>query len=100
MSGGFDLPMPDTEPFPGETLIADGWQYRDTPPMLEQLWDELLGIIGEGNYRLLTLMKRTFRDDDRLYKRGQMLISPAGIENLKARANKECEKPPTDRRNS
>lgn len=85
--------MPDTEPFPGETLIADDWQYRDTPPMLVQFWDELLGIIGEGNYRLLTLMERTVKDNDRLYKRGQMLISPAGIQNLEIRANKAKEQP-------
>lgn len=76
--------LPNTEPFPGETLIADGWQYRDTPPMLPAFWDGLLGAIGEGNYRLLTYAERTFKDDPRLYKRGQMLISPAGIENIKA----------------
>lgn len=77
--------LPDTEPFIGETLIADGWQYRDTPPMLAHLWDELLSAIGEGNYRLMTLMERTYKGEERLFKRGQMLISPTGIENLKAR---------------
>lgn len=92
----FDFPIPDTEPFPDETLIADGWKYRDTPPMLGQFWDELLGIIGDGNYRLLTLMERTYKDDDRLYKRGQMLISPAGIKNLEVRANKDKDQPSRD----
>ena len=23
--------MPTTEPFEGETLLADGWEYRDVP---------------------------------------------------------------------
>lgn len=83
-----DLPMPDCEPFPGETLKADGWEYRDTPPMLSAFWDELLQAIGEGNYRLLTFVERTYKDDDRLFKRGQMFISPAGLKNLKDRAAK------------
>lgn len=82
------LEMPICEPFPGETLKADGWQYRDTPPMLPHFWDELLGVIGEGNYRLLTYVEYTYKGDDRLYKRGQMFISPAGLTNLKDRAEK------------
>jgi hypothetical protein len=77
------MELPPGEPFTGGTLIADGWQYRDTPPMLEKFWKELLGVIGEGNYRLLSFMERTFKDDPRLFVRGQMLVSPKGIENLK-----------------
>lgn len=77
-------PFGDSEPFPGETLIADGWKYRDFNPMLAELWGELLGIIGEGNYRLITYAERTFKDDPRVFKRGQMLIAPVGFDNLRA----------------
>ncbi len=83
-----NLPMPDTEPFIGETLRADGWVYRDTPPMLEDFWKRLLDTMGEGNYRLMTYAERTFKGDDRLYIRGQMFVSPAGIENLKSSFSK------------
>ena len=42
--------MPTTEPFEGETLLADGWEYRDVPTrMRPDLWDEFLDIIGAGN---------------------------------------------------
>lgn len=78
-----DLPMPDTEPFIGETLRADGWVYRDTPPMLEEFWKRLCDVMGTENYRLMTYAERKFKGDDRLYVRGQMFVSPAGIENLK-----------------
>ena len=76
-------PMGNNEPFPGETLVADGWKYKDFPPMLQEYWDYFLAIFGEGNYRLLTFMERTFKDDERLYVRGQMYISPTGLENVK-----------------
>lgn len=71
--------MPTTEPFEGETLLADGWEYRDVPTrMRPDLWDEFLDIIGAGNYRLLTLA--TYEDG---YKRGQMFVSPDGLKNLR-----------------
>lgn len=71
--------------FPNDATVAD-WKYQDFKPMLAEFWDELLGIIGEGNYRLLTLMDRRFQGDDRLFKRGQMLISPTGFERIRQRA--------------
>lgn len=77
---GLDIPM--GEPFPGETLIADGWIYKDLPKMLPALWDELMGVIGEGNYRLLTMAE--YRRGDQTLVRGQILISPSGIANIRA----------------
>jgi hypothetical protein len=76
--------LPDCEPFTGETLRADGWEYRDTPPMLPEYWKMLMNKLGEENVRRLTYVERTYKDDDRLYVRGQMFISPKGLENLKA----------------
>lgn len=80
------MELPNSEPFPGETLRADGWQYRDVPPMLPELWKELMDIIGEGNVRLLTFAERTYKGDDRVYVRGQMFISPAGLKNAEEHA--------------
>lgn len=82
------IDIPTCEPFPVETLLADGWLYRDTPPMLAVFWDQLLDIIGEGNYRFLTTTERTYKGDDRLFTRGQMFISPDGIERMKAHVAK------------
>ncbi len=70
--------LPNGEPFPGETLIADGWQYRDLPKLSCEMFDILVGFIGENNIRWLTVA------DYGNAKRGQFLISPDGIENLKA----------------
>ena len=78
-------PFGDAEPFPGETLVADGWKYQDFNPMAAEFWDLLLGIIGDGNYRLVTpVQERRFPDDPRIFKRAQMFISPAGLTNIVA----------------
>ena len=80
-------PFGVNEPFPGETLVADGWKYHDYIPMATELWDLLLAIIGDGNYRLVTpVQERLFPDDPRVYKRAQMFISPTGIVNIAAYA--------------
>lgn len=74
-------PFADVEPY--KTMLAEGWKYQDFPAMPEEAWSQILGIIGEGNYELLTYMERTFKGDERLYKRGQIMINPAGIENVR-----------------
>lgn len=76
------IPLPPGEPFPGETLIADGWVYRDMPGvMLLEYWETLLAAMGEGHYRILAETHLT--RDGQEWRRGQLLISPTGIENLK-----------------
>jgi hypothetical protein len=70
---------PEGEPFPGETLIADGWVYRDLPCMTQEAFNKFLDILGEENARFLTFA----RYSDKAV-RGQLLISPAGMERLKA----------------
>lgn len=81
------LPFPEGEPFPGETLIADGWVYRDMPGwMATEYWDQFLALLGEGNYRILAMSKRPDA------KRGQFLISPLGMKNIAAQ-EKTCTMP-------
>lgn len=71
-------PIPDSEPFPGETLRADGWVYRDLPRMTKDALEKLLGIIGKDEVRWLT---RAEYGDGAV--RGQLFISPRGMENMK-----------------
>lgn len=75
------IEMPKTEPFPGETLIADGWVYRDLPKMTQEAFDNLHTIIGAQNTRFLT-----FASYPNGAVRGQLLVSPAGMERLKTYA--------------
>ena len=76
-----DLPeieMPTTEPFPGETLLADGWVYLDLPRSTNEVFEEFVSIVGEANVRFMTLARYPNQT-----VRGQCLISPAGMEALK-----------------
>ena len=75
-------PFGDSEPFPGETLVADGWKYKDFEKMPEADWNQLLTILGEGNFRLVT--SASYERDGKILKRGQMFISPTGFDNVKA----------------
>ncbi len=78
--GGLDDPsLPGGEPFEGETLMADGWVYRDFPSRVSyEVWAQFIDILGEGNYRILAMSY------SREWKRGQFLISPEGMKNLAA----------------
>lgn len=82
------LPHPAGEPFPGETLIADGWIYRDLPRMTQEAFNHFLDILGEENARFLTFARYS---GDAV--RGQLLMSPAGMERLKAHSAASKEKP-------
>jgi len=74
-------PLPPGEPFPGETLRADGWEYRDLDRRLTpEAWDTLLGIIGEGNYRILATAGGI--TDGQPWVRGQLFISPFGLKRM------------------
>jgi hypothetical protein len=72
--------VPSGEPFPGETLIADGWVYRDLPRMTQETMNTFLDIVGEENTRFLTFARYKPQND----VRGQLLISPAGMDRMKA----------------
>lgn len=76
-----DPMMPPGEPIPGKTYRADGWQYVDLPARLSlEMKDHLFEVIGVGNYVVLAL---TTGPD---FWRGQILISPAGQDRMKAHA--------------
>lgn len=77
----FDIPT--SEPFEGETLMADGWKYFDLPLARKEDWDELLGALGENNFRILAMTQRRFADSSDLFQRGQLLVSPEAPEILK-----------------
>lgn len=84
--------MPTSEPFKGETLIGDGWQYRDLPRMTEDALSTLMNIIGAENVRWLTQAR--YETEEGVAVRGQCLISPDGFKRMRAhsalnRAEKE-----------
>ena len=67
--------------FPTMTALDLGfpedWVYRDVPLMSYEMWDSMLDILGDGNFAIIAA---TTRPDA---KRGQFVISPKGMENLK-----------------
>jgi len=81
----FHCPLPPGEPFPGETLRADGWEYRDLPGLVTpEQWTELLRIIGEENYRILGTT--TGFKDGAAFVHGQLFVSPYGLKRMAAYA--------------
>lgn len=71
--------MPPGEPVPGKTYRADGWAYVDPPTKFSpDMWQLMLGIFGDGEY--VVLAKTTGPD----FVRGQLLVSPRGMENMEA----------------
>lgn len=77
--------LPPGEPFPGETLVADGWVYRDMAVVMSpEMWNRLLSIIGDGECRILAMSEGVRADGP--WVRGQLLISPTGMENMTAYA--------------
>lgn len=84
------LPLPEGEPFTGETLRADGWVYRDFPRMTKDALEKILAIIGEENIRWLTFVnyKGKHPETGEVIEsvRGQCFLSPKAMEALNAYA--------------
>lgn len=59
-----------------DELMAKGWVYRDLPRMTPELFDQFVGIVAEENLKWLTIA------DYGNSKRGQIMISPKGMEKL------------------
>lgn len=58
---------------------CEDWVYRDLPGRLSfEMWNRLLGIMGHGNYMVLAMSQGPD------WRRGQFLVSPDGMANLKA----------------
>ena len=72
-----------------ENMGKPDWVYRDIRWLTKEYWDKLLSLIGAKNYRILAYSRRIFSNDENVYYGGQFLISPEGIENLKAWKNDE-----------
>lgn len=90
------LALQKLEPVKGKTYVADGWQYRDIPRMSPDMWDYFVGIIGDENFVPLSMAEYGEEDAQGNQtisaKRGQLLISPDGMENLRLHtASKQTE---------
>lgn len=58
-------------------LVEKGWSYWDPPGNFSpEMWDLLLSIIGGDHYKILIKSKGPG------WVRGQLLLSPEGIQNL------------------
>lgn len=64
------------------------WTYRDLPLMTPKCAEDLFAVIGEGNYFKLTWAE--YSRGDEIAVRGQILISPKGMENLTVYNRKEA----------
>lgn len=78
-----DLHPEGIEPFKGETLVADGWKYRDLPRLSETQMQTFKEVVGEANIRWLAHASGKHKGVV-LWVRGQLFISPEGQQRLKA----------------
>ena len=77
----FDSPfMPPGEPVTGKTYRADGWRYIDPHVTFSpEMWDLYLSAFGEGEYHILATSMSS--RNGVIHVRGQILVSPRGMEN-------------------
>jgi len=68
--------LPPGEPFPGLTIRADGWKYRDWPWSDREVFNRVMELIGEENVKWLAFTSQ----GDRV--RGQCFLSPVALERL------------------
>lgn len=59
----------------------ENWQYRDLPKMTNDLFNKVITIIGSDNIVWITFTKSQHKGET--YQRGQLWISPIGLENLR-----------------
>lgn len=59
------------------------WHYRDLPQMAPEFFDKFVDLAGEDNLRWITLAERPWPDGSRT-RRGQVMISPEGMERIAA----------------
>lgn len=57
------------------------WHYKDLPKMTPEILDKLVDAIGPDHIKWIT--KAEYKIEGKDFKRGQVMISPEGIENLK-----------------
>lgn len=59
-----------------EDLFSKGWTYKDTAWTTYEVWDEFIQIVERNNIKILAQSKFPDRT------RGQLLISPIGMQRL------------------
>lgn len=79
----YTMSLPEGEPIIGKNLRAEGWAYRDLPRMTPEYFDKFTEIVGADNIEWLT--RAEYHDGS---KRGQLFISPAGMDRLKVHTTK------------
>jgi hypothetical protein len=62
-----------------DELFAEGWEYRDLPRMTPKAMEKFVGIVDEKEIQWLT---RVCYENGAV--RGQLLISPQGMRNMKS----------------
>lgn len=76
------LPTPTAKDlFPSNPELHD-WVFRDIPWCTTSAWAELMFLIGEGNVRHVATSSQKIQGEPSV--RGQVIISPAGLDNLRA----------------
>lgn len=77
--------LPPGEPVAGQTYRADGWAYMNVSRVVPEGWDRMVERAGAENLVVLAMSKGTNRAGQ-AYVRGQVLVSPQGLEALRAAA--------------
>jgi hypothetical protein len=78
-----DLPGPNSSL---ADLRARGWRYIDSAAWFSpEMWDRLLGVLGDGEYKILAMTKHPTRGI-----RGQFFVSPKAVENMEKVRTKDA----------
>lgn len=65
-----------------ESMNAPGYTYRDIPWLRYDLFQELVNnIIGLNEIKIIAMTEKSFPDG--VFRRGQFMISPKGMENIR-----------------
>src|ERR1700684_1899136 len=71
-----DMHLGGGEPFPGKTLVADGWRYKDLPQLTAEQFEMFLDVVGDENIEWLAISHSPKGH------RGQMYVSADGQQRL------------------
>lgn len=71
-----------TEEAMNEAFKVSGWHYRDIRWTKTDILKNILSLIGEDNYKII-ISSECNNWDNIPFSRGQFLISPQGLENIK-----------------
>jgi hypothetical protein len=66
-----------------------GWKVIEVPFIGDDFWNELIGVLGSDNMKVVVMTTRGRAED--LTRRGTILISPEGCKRLKEHVEKKKE---------